>query len=90
LTQEQAKNKAVFYYSDDNPAWNELHIICKGTLIKSILNGTVVTDFDGEGILNDEIHKEQNVGMKGKIALQVHAKNELFIRFKDIQLKKIK
>lgn len=88
LKSEEANNNAPFYYSDDKPSWNQLHIICKGTHIKSILNGVVVTDFDGEGILNDHIHKEQNVGMRGKIALQVHGKNELLIRFKDIQLKK--
>nr|WP_299074378.1 DUF1080 domain-containing protein [uncultured Allomuricauda sp.] len=88
LKPEEANNTAPFYYSDDKPSWNQLHIICKGTHIKSILNGVVVTDFDGEGILNDLIHKEQNVGMHGKIALQVHGKNELLIRFKDIQLKK--
>lgn len=90
LKPEQANNTSTFYYSDDDQSWNELHIICKGTHIKSILNGTVVTDFDGEGILNDEIHKKQNVGMSGKIALQVHAKNEIRIAFKDVQLKIIK
>ncbi|MDO5968547.1 DUF1080 domain-containing protein [Flavivirga aquimarina] len=89
LKPEQANNKSTFYYSDDNPSWNELHIICKGTHIKSILNGTVVTDFDGKGILDDDIHIKQHVGMSGKIALQVHGKNELLIRFKDIQLKKL-
>ena len=84
-----ANNQSTFYYSDDSPSWNELHIICKGTYIKTILNGTVVTDFNGEGILNDAIHLKQNVGMSGKIALQVHAKHEILIAFKNIQLKKL-
>lgn len=88
LKKEQVVSSSVFYYSDDELSWNELHIICKGTNMKSFLNGTLVTDFDGEGILNDELHREQRVGMKGKIALQVHGKNELLIRFKDVQLKK--
>lgn len=88
LTPEDANNKSISYNADEYPSWNELHIICKGTQIKSILNGTVVTDFDGKGILDDIIHQEQNVGMSGKIALQVHGKNEILIRFKDIQLKK--
>ncbi len=88
LKPEDANNK-IFYYSDDNPSWNELHVICKGTMIQSFLNGVLVTDFDGSGVLDDAIHQEQHVGMSGKIALQVHAKNELKIRFKDIQLKKL-
>ena len=89
LSLEVANNKSTFYYADDEPSWNELHIICKGTHIKTILNGTVVTDFNGEGILNDAIHIKQQVGMSGKIALQVHAGHEILIAFKDIQLKKL-
>ncbi|MEP1486826.1 MAG: family 16 glycoside hydrolase [Algibacter sp.] len=90
LKPEDADNSSPFYYSGDTPAWNTLHIICRGTIIQSFLNGVLVTDFDGSGILDDVIHQEQHVGMSGKIALQVHAKNELKIRFKDIQLKKLK
>ncbi|CDF79635.1 conserved hypothetical protein (DUF1080) [Formosa agariphila KMM 3901] len=89
LTPEDANNTSTSFYADESPAWNELHIICNGTHIKSILNGTVVTDFDGSGILDDIIHKAQGVGMSGKIALQVHGQNEILIRFKDIQLKKL-
>lgn len=90
LTPEEAKNQSVFYYADDDLVWNELHVTCIGTTIKSVLNGTVVTDFDGKGILDDEIHLQQNVGMSGKIALQVHGKNEIRIDFKDIELKQIR
>jgi hypothetical protein len=89
LKSEDANNKSTFYYADDNPSWNELLVICKGTIMQSFLNGVLVTDIDGAGILDDIIHQEQHVGMSGKIALQVHAKNELKIRFKDIQLKKL-
>ncbi|MDN5202238.1 DUF1080 domain-containing protein [Fulvivirgaceae bacterium BMA10] len=87
ITPEQANNKATFYYADENPSWNDLHIICKGNKIKSILNGVVVTDFDGTGILDDEIHRKQKVGTQGKIALQVHGGDEILIRFKEIKLK---
>ncbi|MDN5214934.1 DUF1080 domain-containing protein [Fulvivirgaceae bacterium BMA12] len=87
VTEQEANNKSKFYFADDEIAWNDLHIICKGTKIKTILNGTVVSDFDGKGILDDEIHAEQGVGMEGKIALQVHARDEILIRFKDIFLK---
>lgn len=89
LTKEDANNQSAFYYSDDQPSWNELQVICRGTSIKTILNGTIVTDFNGEGILNDAIHLKQNVGMKGKIALQVHGGHEILIAFKDIRLKKL-
>ena len=87
---EQTSHKSTFYYADDTPSWNKLHIICKGNYVKTILNGTVVADFDGEGILNDKIHTEQNVGVSGKIGLQLHRKNAIHIAFKDIQLKKYK
>lgn len=90
ITPEQGKNHAPFYYADDTPAWNEFHIICKGTQIQCYLNGVLVTNLDGKGILDDAIHKEQNVGMNGKIALQVHASDEIHLRFKDILLKKLK
>ncbi len=89
ISPKEVINKATFYYSDDKPAWNELHIICKGTSVKTVLNGIVVTDFDGKGVLDDQIHANQNVGMKGKIGLQVHNKDEILIRFTDIRLKKI-
>ena len=90
ITPEQGKNRSGFYYADDIPAWNHMHIICRGTDIKVILNGIVVTDYDGKGILNDAIHKRQNVGMKGKIGLQIHGSDEILIRFKDVLLKKLK
>ena len=47
----------------------------------------MVTDFDGTGILDDEIHLQKNVGVYGRIALQLHASDELLIRFKDIKIK---
>lgn len=87
ISPQEVKHQAPFYYADDKVKWNVLHIICKGTSMKSILNGVLVTDFDGKGILDDEIHARQNVGMKGKIGLQVHNKDRILIRFKDILLK---
>lgn len=87
ISAEDVENRATLYYAEDSPAWNTLHIICQGTHLKSILNGVVVTDMDAKGIIDDNIHKEQNVGMSGKIALQVHAGDEILIRFKDILIK---
>jgi hypothetical protein len=77
----------VFYYSDEGPGYNEFEITAIGTKISAILNGVTVTQYDGEGILNDQIHKDRNVGLKGHIALQIHKNDLLKIRFKDIQIK---
>ena len=87
ISSKDVINKAPFYYKEDRKQWNELRIRCKGTVIKTWLNNVLVSNFNGEGILNDEIHNKQNVGMKGKIALQIHGGDEVWIRFKDIQLK---
>ena len=78
------------FYADNNPdAWNTMEISCRGMKIKTIVNGNHVTDFDAKGILDDEIHKQKNVGTSGKIALQLHANDELLIRYKDIKIKTI-
>ena len=77
----------VFYFNDDNPAWNELEISAQGTQLKAVLNGVSIMKWDGAGVLDDEVHKRYNVGMKGHIALQIHRNDELKIRFKDIQIK---
>jgi len=77
----------VFYYSDEGPAWNELEITAVGTRLTARLNGTEVMDYDGDGVLNDDAHEARNVGLIGYIALQIHTKDELRIRFKDIFIK---
>ncbi len=63
--------------------------IAGGLKIKTFVNGNLVTDFDGTGILDDEIHLQKNVGISGKIALQLHAHDELLIRYKDIKIKTV-
>lgn len=76
-----------FYFSSDEPAWNEMEISARGMAIKATLNGVVVTDFRGEGILDDDVHKQRNVGTSGVIALQIHAGDQLRIRYKDIDVR---
>ena len=44
-------------------------------------------DYDGSGVLDDELHKKQKVGMKGVIGLQLHSYHQLKLRFKDIRIK---
>lgn len=75
-------------YADESPeAWNTLEIIADGMNIKTYVNGNPVTDFDASGILDDAVHHEKNAGISGQIALQLHAGDELLIRFKDIEIK---
>lgn len=78
-----------FKYAGDGDGWNELRILCSGTRIRSILNGHVVRDYDGSGVLDNEAHKKRSVGLKGHIALQLHSHDELRIRFKDIRLREL-
>ena len=75
-------------YADADPdAWNTMEIICEGLKIVTFVNDHRVTNFDASGILDDAIHKQHNVGISGKIALQLHRADELFIRYKDIRIK---
>jgi len=79
--------KVTFFYSDQEPKWNELGIICSGLRIQTCLNGRQVTDFDGSGVLNNEAHRRHRVGLSGHIALQLHAGDELRVRFRDLRLR---
>ena len=42
----------VFNYATDENAWNDLVLICRGTEVKTIVNGVVVADWNGDGVLN--------------------------------------
>jgi hypothetical protein len=75
------------FFSDDKSAWNDLEVSARGTKFKAVLNGVVIMKWDGGGVLDDDIHRKYNVGMKGHIALQIHKNDELKIRFKDIKIK---
>jgi hypothetical protein len=78
-----------FFYADEGDGWNDLEISAKGMKIQSVLNGVKVVDFDGSGILDDDLHKKQNVGTKGVIGLQIHSFHELKLRFKDVRIKEL-
>ena len=77
----------VIKYADDADVWNELVIIAKGKHVKTIVNGVVCTDWDGSGILDNAAHHAGNVGIAGHFALQLHAKDKLLIRFKDLLIR---
>lgn len=78
-----------FYYSHQPPGWNTLEITARGTKIQAYLNGVKITDFDGAGILDDELHRQRGVGLRGHIALQIHTGDQLHIRYKDIFLREL-
>jgi predicted alpha-1,6-mannanase (GH76 family) len=80
----------LFYADNDPNAWNTMEISCRGMKVKTFVNGNLATDFDATGILDDDIHKQKNVGTTGRIALQLHASDELQIRFKDIKINTVK
>ncbi len=79
----------VFKFWDDGNGWNDLKIIARGTHIKTVVNGVVCADWDGTGILDNAAHREKNVGRTGHFALQLHMKDQLRIRFKDIFVREL-
>ena len=82
-----APSDLAFYYADDEPAWNTLEIQAVGPRVTALLNGAVVTDYDGTGVLDDATHTARRVGMKGHIALQIHSNDQLKIRFRNIVIR---
>jgi hypothetical protein len=89
VNESMAPGNLIFYYANEGNSWNEMEITAVGNKIKTVLNGITITDFEGEGILNDAIHKKYNVGERGFIALQIHRNDKLKIRFTDIWIKEI-
>lgn len=86
---ERALETKFVYFEDDPEAWNSMEVVCVKMLVKTIVNGNLVTEMDGEGVLNDDLHRIRNVGTKGCIALQLHVNDELKIRFRDIEIKEL-
>lgn len=84
-----APKRVIFIFEDGKDAWNDLVIVCRGTRIQTFLNNIPVADYDGEGILNNDFHLKRGVGTKGQIALQLHVKSPVKIRYKDIYVREI-
>jgi len=79
-----------FVYSDEGEGWNDLEITADGLKLKAVLNGVTVMDYDGKGVLDDEVHRARRAGVKGVIALQIHRGDQLRIRFKDIAIRELR
>jgi len=87
VNESMAKPGRAFHYAGETPAWNALEITCRGTRMRAVLNGLEVMAYDGAGVLDDDVHKQRNVGMKGHIALQIHRNDRLRIRFRNIRIR---
>ncbi len=79
-----------FVYADQGDGWNDMEVTAKGMKITSVLNGVTVVDYDGSGVLDDELHRTHKVGTRGVIGLQIHSNHELRLRFKDIRIKEVR
>ena len=86
---EHAPEGWKWLHADERDVWNDVDIVCKGTRIRTVINGVTVADYDGAGRLDDEAHRKHNVGMKGHIAFQIHSGKQLLIRFKDIEVREL-
>ncbi len=89
IQESDAPHDYTWKYADEGDGWNDLHIVCQGTRIKTVLNGSVITDKDFAGILDDASHQRHNAGLHGHIALQLHSGDQLHIQYKEIQLKEL-
>ena len=76
-----------FKFADE---WNDLEITAVGDKVLVVLNGVTINASDMAGIFDDEFHTKYSVGMSGHIALQIHKRNEVKVKFKEIFVKEIK
>jgi hypothetical protein len=76
----------VFKYGEDGDAWNDLTLVCTGNHVKTVVNGIVVTDWDGTGVLDNAAHVKHRVGRAGQFGLQLHTGDQLKIRFRNIRV----
>ncbi len=82
---EHLLEQPLLRYGEDN--WNDLVLICRGSRILTIVNGTPRTDWESAGVLDNPLHRAHRVGRSGHFALQLHSGDRLRIRFKDIEIK---
>ena len=89
IDQSSASKNVKFVFADDQNGWNDLRIVAKGNNIQTFLNGNLVVDYNGDGVLNNAAHVAKNVDKKGHIALQLHKTNRLKMRYKDIFIREL-
>jgi hypothetical protein len=87
IAPEQGAKNWKWRHSDEGDGWNDVLIECRGTRIKTSVNGIQVADYDGAGLLDDDGHKRRNVGMNGNIGLQLHIGDDLYIQYREIYVR---
>lgn len=88
VTPDMALNKAPFYSCNDSQ-WNEMKVFVKGNQVQCFLNEVLVTDYNGVGFLDNELHSKYDVGSKGHLAFQIHIYDQVNIKFKDIYVREL-
>lgn len=84
-----ANPQMKFRYAEDSQPWNELEITAEGMKLKASLNGLVVMQYDGTGVLDDAVHRARQVGRSGQIALQIQRHDEVRVRFKELRIREL-
>lgn len=82
-------NEPTMYFSEDPTPWNSMRVRVQGNHIEAWLNKVKITDYLGEGVLNDAIHRELKVGIQGHVAFQIHTGDELKIRYRKILIREL-
>lgn len=78
-----------WHTTDEGDGWNTIRITGRGTRIETTVNGIVIADYDGAGVLDDEAHRRHDVGLKGHFALQLHSGDELLIQYRNIRIRRL-
>lgn len=73
--------------ADEGDDWNTLRIVCRGTRVQTTVNGIVIADYDGAGVLDDDAHRRHDVGTKGHLAFQLHSNDELLIQYRNVRVR---
>lgn len=85
---KDVQHEYTFKYADEG--WNEMRIICRGTTVKTYLNGALIVAYDGAGVLDNEGHVKYKTDKRGYLAFQLHRNDALKIHFKDIRIREFK
>ncbi|MCH6259007.1 DUF1080 domain-containing protein [Puniceicoccaceae bacterium K14] len=86
---KSSQETTLKFGDDDDSIWNDLEIVCEGTLVRVFLNERLISKYDGVDLFDDPEHKKLGVGMDGVLAFQLHGSDPLKIRFKDIWIREL-
>lgn len=86
------RKEAPAHYQWYQKGWNRVRIRCEGTTISTWVNGIYMVTYDDakHGYLSQKKHEQLDVGKKGYILLQQHAKSKLDMRFRKLRYRELK